>query len=304
MDYSKLNIKNIKIPSVTIDLEDIFHPYFLFLASKGIKTIEYGPVDNSILFSGESKQSSLFLKCDGCICPTTIRDNCWEKQSFDFFHFALEKSNFEKIILIDIGANIGLFTRQIISTTNKVDNTFCYEPSIENYKLLVKNTEFSKKIITMNSGLGTTSKKQKLYLDKTNCGNNSVFNDMIPDKNKIISETIDILSTKHESYKWIKSSLPIFWKSDTQGMDEIIATNVPLEVWKEYIFAGAMELLATKEKQVNTEKLIKILDLFSYKVFDDKPTENLNTKYIIEYLEEDIYKKDKAETEKNLVFWR
>ena len=115
MDYSKLKIKT---PDIAIDLGQIYHQYFSFLASKGIKTIEYGPIENSILFSGESKQSSLFLKCDGCICPTTIRDNCWGKQSFDFFHFALEKSNFKKIILIDIGANIGLFTRQIISTTN------------------------------------------------------------------------------------------------------------------------------------------------------------------------------------------
>ena len=63
-----------------------------------------------------------------------------------------------------------------------------------------------------------------------------------------------------------------------------------------------MELLASEEKQINTEKFIKILDLFSYKMFDDKLTENLSTDYIIKYLEEDIYKEDKVKTEKNLVF--
>ena len=301
MDYSKINVK---IPDVTlsVDLEKIYHPYFLFLASKGIKTIEYGPIDNSILFSGESKQSSLFLNCDGSICPTTIRDTCWGKRSFDFFNHALGKSNFEKIILIDIGANIGLFTRQIIGTTCKIENAFCYEPSIDNYKLLVKNTKFSEKIITINAALGGLSGKEKLYLDKTNCGNHSLFDDVILDQNKITPETVYILSTKSESHKWIKSSLPIFWKSDTQGMDEIIATKVPLEVWKEFIFAGTIELFASEKKQINTEKFIKILDLFSYKAFDDKPKENLNSDYIIKYIEEDIYKKDKFQTEKNLVF--
>ena len=37
-------------------------------------------------------------------------------------------------------------------------------------------------------------------------------------------------------------------------------------------------------------------------MFDDKPTENLSTDYIINYLEEDIYKEDKVKTEKNLFF--
>ena len=300
MDYSKIDFK----VNVNFDLEKIYHEYFLFLSSKGIKTIEYGPVDNSILFAGESKNYSLFLKCDGCICPTTIRDKYWGKRSFDFFHHALKNSNFEKIILIDIGANIGLFTRQIMGTTIKIENVFCYEPSSENYKLLIKNTNFSEKIITINAGLGEFSGKENLYLDKTNSGNNSLFDDVMMDQNQITQEKIDILSTKNESQEWIKASLPIFWKSDTQGMDEIIASKVPLEIWKEYIFAGTMELLAVEKKQIDTDKFKKILDFFPNKFFDDKPKENLNSDYIIKYIEEEIYKNNKKATEKNLMFFK
>lgn len=72
----------------------------------------------------------------------------------------------EKVIIIDIGANIGTFSLYAASST---DNTiiYAYEPMPENYQLLSENIKANKledRIIPYNLGVAASNGDRKLYI--------------------------------------------------------------------------------------------------------------------------------------------
>jgi len=71
-------------------------------------------------------------------------------------------------VIIDAGANIGLFAIQIINNFPKA-KIICIEPDIDNFKILLENTSKYKNIICLNSGLWNKDTKLNVY-DKYNSG--------------------------------------------------------------------------------------------------------------------------------------
>ena len=76
----------------------------------------------------------------------------------------------------------------------------------------------------------------------------------------------------------------IFWKSDTQGMDEKIATLLPLDFWNDKIYAASLELWRIPGKDFDLNLFEKIIELFPVKTFDSNPNELLDTKDILNYI--------------------
>ncbi len=270
-----------------------------FASKNNIKSIEFAPNDNSPLVAGEAKNNSLFLRPDDVIFRSVIENNQWDIETINFFDSALQKSKFEKIEFVDIGANIGLISRQILGRfDNKINQVFCYEPSIENFIILNRNLSFSDKVKSFHYGLGNKSEEINLYKDPYNIGNYSTMNSdqlfgylsteegvKYEGKNKVEQELIKIESIQKESKKWIESGNNIFFKSDTQGNDISIATSLPLEIWNNNIFACVMEIIPLANNIFSLYRFSKILDLFERKAFVSNPQRPLSTDEIIDYIE-------------------
>ena len=85
-------------------------------------------------------------------------------------------SDFNPKVILDIGANIGITS---IYLTNKFPNAkiFSFEPLLENYDILKKNTENYKNIKVFNFGLGQKDEALDIFLsdDSENFGGGSFF---------------------------------------------------------------------------------------------------------------------------------
>ena len=117
-----------------------------------------------------NKGENIKLFFDQVITPNVIKNGYWDIFIINFIKkFSKKKKSY---YLIDIGANIGLISRQILNTSINIKAVFCFEPEINNFILLKKNLNFFKKSFFFNVGLGNKKiKKTRLYLDQFNKGN-------------------------------------------------------------------------------------------------------------------------------------
>jgi len=78
-------------------------------------------------------------------------------------------------IVIDIGANIGIFSVAVSSCAGKV---FAFEPVKDNFDLLIENIKLNKligKIIPFNYAVSDKNEKLKIYLFSYNRGSHSIY---------------------------------------------------------------------------------------------------------------------------------
>jgi len=79
-------------------------------------------------------------------------------------------------IILDIGANTGLFTLRM-KELYKDASVYCYEPFPSNYEQLLQNIQLSKlkDVELINKGVGGSSRSEKLFINKSNLGGHSLF---------------------------------------------------------------------------------------------------------------------------------
>lgn len=79
-------------------------------------------------------------------------------------------------LIIDIGANTGLFTLRMKELYPKA-TLICYEPFHSNFEQLSVNIKLSEldDVKLINKGVGGNSRSEKLYINKNNIGGHSLF---------------------------------------------------------------------------------------------------------------------------------
>jgi FkbM family methyltransferase len=198
--------------------------------------------------------------------------------------------------LIDIGANIGLYSRQCINIFKKIDKIFAYEPHPNNYSLLQKNIGNIKGVETNMFGLGAESAKLEFYLDPNNNGNYSLNKNAMTEAHKII--TVDIKNAGEESRKWMNSYESDFiYKSDTQGYDETIVSVIDPLFWPR-VKCGVLELWRIRDKKYNVDAFVRMLDSFPCKMFEKAPGKNVSSLEVMQFLNSDDGQSE------DLLFWR
>jgi len=249
---------------------------------RGLKALEFIPKEGPLSLKEKDKYLSLFLPPDFAIGRTTMLNNCWQIQDPMFFSNTM--TYYKQCCLIDVGANVGLFTRQLLNLSqDKINKIFLYEPDLVNFDLLIKNIPSNKNTVFENAGLSSLEKaKEKLFKDPNNCGNYSLYENAMFSSN---TEYVNVLmkSAQKESQKWLTTDLPLFYKSDTQGHDITIASALNLEVWKN-IKCAMLELWPFEKINYDLEKFAEILNLFPYKVFSDAPQKLISVNDIMEFI--------------------
>lgn len=244
---------------------------YSYLLPKNISFI----IQKNIPLGEKGQKIELFI--DQIITPNVIKDGCWDIFIINFIKkFSKKKTVYT---IIDIGANIGLISRQIINSGIKIRFVFCFEPEINNFLLLKNNINFFKNIFFFNVGLGKVKKNSaKLYLDTLNKGNYSFIN-----KNKKKQYSISkILNANHTLKKIIfnKKINNIIYKSDTQGHDLEIFLSLDVDILKKI---KIISIEISNFKFNKNDFLNKILD---FKIIYDEYGKKLNKNLLINKLEQ------------------
>lgn len=238
----------------------------------------------------------LYLTLDHIIGRIALVHRQWDYAKQSFLIDVCREQN-EPFCLIDVGANIGLFTRQTLNNRHlNVQKVFTYEPHPQNYYLLERNLAGIDKIVKRNIGLSVDAGRLSFYIDPNNVGNYSLNRNAMPPDYQTIS--VDIGRGGEESEKWLDSWHGRFiYKSDTQGFDETIATSFDFDFWHR-VRCGTFEMWKIEGKSFDVDKFVRILDIFPNKVFESDKSRNLSSKEIIGFLGAPESATD------DLLFWR
>ena len=258
-----------------------FKNIFYMLQNSNSKYFEFNKVVLKIKRDSAFGKKNAFItsRIDQLITPNILKSGKWDYFIIEFINkYCLKKRS--KFNFVDVGANIGLISLQLINTNRYIKNYFCVEPDIQNYNILKENLSVNKtnNINTYNYALidGKNKKKQKIFIDKSNFGNYSLIkkNDYQIDyvKSYNAKKFLNRIINKYGSYKFI-------YKSDTQGYDEIILLSLGSNIIKRFKIL-ILEISNFDFLARNIDKFIEILDQFDEKV--DEKGRNLNNKNILE----------------------
>jgi FkbM family methyltransferase len=230
----------------------------------GLASLEFSPRDGSPLMIGREGQQfapTVRLVADYLMCPIVLGRHRWQIEELNFAKRVCLGS--EPITLIDVGANMGLFSRQLLIAIPAIAKVFCYEPEPQNFGCMSHNLKpFSDRVTMIEAAVSNRSGPTELYLDPTNNGNFSLAVDaMPPNFGKIL---VDVRDVAIECETWGKGR--IFYKSDTEGLDEQVAAAIRPDVWQR-VFAGIMEIWPITKPAVDRALFAAILDRFPNKVF-------------------------------------
>jgi len=223
------------------------------------------------------KGENIKLFFDQIITPNVIKNGSWDIFIINFIKkFSKKKISYS---FIDVGANIGLVSRQILNAGIKIKSIFCFEPEISNFLLLKKNVDFFKKSFFFNFALGNTKKnKAKLYLDPLNKGNYSLSNQ----NTKREYCNIKIINANTIIKKIIRNNKinNIIYKSDTQGKDIEIFLSLDADILKK------IKIICIEISHFNFNKIDFLSRILEFKIIYDESGVKLNKNLLINKLEQ------------------
>ena len=179
----------------------------------------------------------------------------------------LQKAPNTRVAFFDIGANVGLVTLQILrNSTDTATEFFLFEP-IPNHaeaikynlgKFLVSNS-----LQIENFALGDMNGFSTIFAEISNRGNSSMFESAVP-MDESISQHIETVNTSEYFLNFIDKYDAFVVKSDTQGMDASILSQIPHSIWR-IVETAVSEVWALPEITVrDVDALLEMLHDFVF----------------------------------------
>jgi FkbM family methyltransferase len=177
---------------------------------------------------------------DPFIARSIQRYGEWELEISQFLAseiLSLRRS--QKVLLLDIGANVGLITLQVSEILKKRGfagpnfSLLCIEPVSTNYDFCSRNL---KKIVgehfkweVMRVALGDQDSDSVIHINNNNFGDSS----LLPLVNQLDQreEIVQVVDAKKFSKEYLSNFDSIVLKCDTQGYDAKILARIPIEIW-------------------------------------------------------------------------
>lgn len=245
-------------------------------------------VDFSYLPSSESplwdSDRPLRMVVDEIVAPAVFSADAWQPEELQFIRDHVRDDR--RYLLVDVGANAGFVTRQVLSSLPAVTGAVCYEPEPKNFDCLRFNVSHRPTVLH-NAGLGAADAALDFYLDPANCGNYSLNADAMAG-GSAGRATVQVLDARAESLKWLElgareGGRSFIYKSDTQGSDELIASRVAPSFW-DRVDVAVIELWRIDKPRFDVEAFTAVLDSFPNKVALADPGAPLTTREVMQYL--------------------
>lgn len=259
--------------------------HFLHNSSKVINLTLKPDLDSPLFVSDDDgKPIDLTINFDRIIGREVLLKGSFEHSKIKIAKRILESVNCLNFSIIDVGANIGLFTRQMLNSfKEQVNYSYCFEPHPNNFSILKKNFSNLSKIQFNNFGLSEQNIETTFRLEKSNSGNYSLYESAM-DGQEFEEIQVILKESDKEISKILENTEDNFvYKSDTQGHDQIIASNIKDEFWSRVKLA-IFELWRLPDNEFDEERFEKILSQFHNRRFEQALNENLTPSQIIDYL--------------------
>jgi FkbM family methyltransferase len=239
---------------------------------------------------------TILLPFDQAIFPLVVADSGWSLDTLEFLEQRIDPA--KTYVTVDIGANVGLYTRQIAFRFPNLRRCLCIEAEPGNFRALQYNVAslLGDRAILWNVALSDSDGEVPFFRDDTNFGNYSLNNHAIRGQP---FDTITVQSVATD--RWMREHIRLepddrlVWKSDTQGYDELIISLTPLDIW-DRVDVAIVELWRIKKPFFDQADFCRRIEAFPYKAIRrieaNKPigTGNRNTAAeILEYLNGDDY---------------
>ncbi len=235
-----------------------------------------------------SRDSPLYLEVDGRPLPlfvplcvdmgiTVLRSQRYGYDRIEFIKARTQRLG-TGLVSVDIGANVGLYTRQCLSAMPYIARHYLYEPHPGNFEQLEKNLKGQPTVVLNKAGLGPEAGVFTLYLDPDTCGNYSQNAHAVPAGAG--SCDVEIRSVLGEQERFLSEGAPILYRSDTRGSDEAIATAFDPAFWRS-VAVGSIGLLNVADKAYDVDRFATLLDGFDHRVLASNPGATVSTGDVI-----------------------
>lgn len=148
-----------------------------------------------------------------------------------------EKLKNDNLIIFDVGANIGNYTRFINGVFPK-SNIYCFEPNLDTFNKLVSNTKNLDNVKAFNYGAGSKAGNIKIYTTKENdvSSHATMLKSVFDDKNDLLEINTELITLNEFCINNNISEID-FLKIDVEGFE--------FEVLK-----GAFELISNNKIKI------------------------------------------------------
>jgi FkbM family methyltransferase len=212
----------------------------------------------------------LELPRDRTIFNRVKRYGCWEINESIFLAQGLraaENKTDSKIAFLDIGANTGLVTLQVMNHSNSESDFFLFEPIPKHVDAIKYNVGKIPNVQINEFALSNLNGSAFIYTDTYNKGNSSLFKAVVPE-GEYVATLIHLVDTD----EWCKRNLEKYTgfvlKSDTQGMDPLILSRIPEKIWNA-VQCAIIEVWALPDiDSLSVVNLLERLQGFSYASWD------------------------------------
>ncbi len=219
--------------------------------------------EDSPLHGPFDKGNEISLLTDASIFPHVAQSEEWNFSEARFIGQACHADSYH---LIDIGANVGLYTRQVLINHANVQSASCFEPSPDNVEHLRRNLRSMPSASVFSFGLGATDGELAFYTDDDNGGNFSFNENAVSGRNHhVIKAPIKRISEDllNECMGQEAVNRRLIWKSDTQGLDEVLISELPLRFWKRVDLA-VFEGWRIPKPEYDQQAFRAVLEAFEY----------------------------------------
>lgn len=247
----------------------------VWLRWSGARCIRIDDFENGVLILNRNsslgrKGEIVYTPQDNTIFKFVIEHGEWEIDESQFLADRIirdVKSSKIKLkpVFIDIGANSGLVTRQVLNLSQSDCDVVLVEPIPNHVKAIranLENFDRNNNLLIVEAALGEKNGEFEISIDNSNRGNSSFLPSAMPSTGfrKLIVKTIAV-SDFVEQY--IPNADSYIVKSDTQGFDSKILALFPADFWNKCVGA-VVEVWALPEVEaIQVEKLLKMWKKFS-----------------------------------------
>jgi FkbM family methyltransferase len=246
-----------------------------------VVSIEYAPPVSSPFYY---RDKPLLLPLDKVMIPHLLQSGNWQEDMLEFARGVLSKQPGKSYYFFDVGANVGLITRQFLAQFPSIVGATCVEPDPENFAFLKKNNDAFENVSFLNYALSNTAGKSTFYRDSINIGRYSLIPQAMNQAKSNVEIVVECRKVTDELLLGpVPADARLIWKSDTEGYDEIIATELSPAFWARVDLA-ILELWPIGKPKYDVSKLEAILDSFPRKHFASDLAQTVSTARILAFI--------------------
>ena len=239
------------------------------------------PPESPLFRAGDGEVVELPL--DGVVASVVLQKGAWQLEEVAFL---AAHAPARPCVLLDVGAHVGLVTRQLVHRIPAIARAVCFEPHAANFAYLRRNLAHLPCCHLVEAAVGAAEGTHPLFADDANSGNCSLLADAVRGARHRTSVVRAVPATVEALLASVPPTFadaPLLWKSDTQGLDEAIVTALPDAFWAR-VHAGVMELWRIARPAADRARLGAILQGFPVRRLSDAPEREASVEEILDYV--------------------